>query len=72
MVKFNSVSTPRMHLPREKHTAVLTSLFVFNIINPSESLVLPGNLSVFPWSSRSPILSNFSAHQNQLGELKTI
>lgn len=40
--------------------------------NPSESLVLPGNLSVFPWSSRSPILSNFSAPQNQLGELKTI
>ena len=50
-MKFNSMCTLCLHLLREKHTTLLTSLFLFNTINRSESLVLPGNLSVFPWSS---------------------
>lgn len=55
-----------LRLPRE-HTTVLTSLFLCKITGPSESLVLPGNLSVFPRPIHPPILSNCSVHQNPPG-----
>lgn len=57
-------------MPREKHTAVLTSRFLFKIFGQHESLVLPGDLSVFPWPIHLAIRSNRSAHQSHLGELK--